>query len=395
MSILHIQGGRLIDPVNGVDEALDLVIESGKVKSVGKQAENIKATNVIDAKGLIVCPGLVELSTSLVDVNREINAALAGGITSFCCPPEVRLGGGSYKAHLYQLGALTQGLKGSSLSEMGRAKAAGCVGVTNGVAPVVDTHLLRRCYEYAATFGLKVFIQLVEPFLSRAGTVHEGAVSVRLGLTGIPDIAEVIELTTHLELVRYTGVAAHFGRLSCARSVELVKEAKKQGLPITADVAIHQLHLTEEAIEGFNTFAHVRPPFRTEADRQALLRGVREGVIDAVCADHQPHDFADKFAPFELTKPGISGLETLLSLSLDSKISLAALTSQPASILGIPAGNLAVGMPADICLFDPNKEWPVDKEQFLSAGHNTPFHGWKMKGKVVKTLLGGKVVYSL
>lgn len=344
-----------------------------------------------------------------------MEAAACGGITTLCYPPDTdpvidtpavmeliqKRAQKEGKAHLVILGALTQGLKGESLSEILALKTAGCVGVTNAWEPVVDLEFLRRAYQYAATFHLKIFIQPEDVFLSRRGSVHEGSVSARLGLIGIPSIAETIALATHLEVIRETGISAHFGRLSSGESIRLIQKARQAGLPITADVAVHQLHLTEAAVEGFNAFARVKPPFRLEADRKRLRKGVAGGVIQAICSDHQPHDFAAKTLPFEQTEPGLSGLETLLPLALDlyhqkemslSEV-LACLTHKPAEILGIAAGHLAVGMPADICIFDPNASWQVDASSFKSAGHNTPFEGWKVKGQVKMTLFEGKVVH--
>jgi dihydroorotase len=280
-------------------------------------------------------------------------------------------------------------------------KAIGCVGVSNAMSPIGDTEVLRRAFEYAATAGLTVFLHAEDPWLGR-GCLHEGPVATRLGLPGIPETAETVALSRDLLLIEQTGVRAHFCRLSSARAVALVRAAQDAGLPITADVAAHQLHLTDIDVGYYDSFCHVRPPLRSLRDREGLREGVRAGVIGAICSDHQPHERDAKTAPFEATEPGISALETLLPLTLalvgDAVLTLpeaiAALSFRPARILGIEAGSLAPGTPADVCVFDPRADWTLTEEALMSAGKNTPFLGWHLRGKVTHTFVSGRLVFE-
>ena len=299
------------------------------------------------------------------------------------------------------LGALTQGLQGTHLSEMGALKEAGCAGVSNGLQPVTNTLVLRRALEYAATHDLTVFLHANDPWLGQ-GCAHEGIVSTRLGLPGIPEAAETVIVARDLVLIEQTGVRAHFCQLSATRSLEMVRQARAQGLPVSADVTAHHLHLTEADLLGFNNHCHVLPPLRTARDREALRGALKDGLLCAVCSDHQPHEPDAKQAPFCNTEPGISALETLLPLTLrlveqDLLIlpeAIARLTWMPAHALGIEAGSLGVGKPADICIFDPLGRWHLTEEALVSRGHNTPFLGWELTGSVTHTLVGGRVVYA-
>jgi dihydroorotase len=296
---------------------------------------------------------------------------------------------------------LTQALQGERLSEMAALKRAGCVGVSNAARPISDTQVLRRAFEYAASLDLTVFVHPEERWLS-GGCAHEGAVSARLGLTGIPETAETIALSRDLLLVQQTGVRAHFCGLSTAHAVRLLVGARGDGLAVTADVAAHQLHLTEMDVADFNANCHVRPPLRGARDREALLAGLKNASIAAVCSDHQPHDADAKLAPFAETEPGISAVETLLPLTLrageEAGMNLldvvAVLTRTPARILGLDAGTLGVGRAADVCVFDPAAEWLLREADLVSRGKNTPFIGWELKGRVRWTLLRGEVVYE-
>jgi dihydroorotase len=300
------------------------------------------------------------------------------------------------------LGALTLGLEGQLLSEMAALKAAGCVGVSNCRRPVANTLILRRAFAYAANFGISVFIEPDDHWLSAGGCAHDGPVASRLGLQGIPVSAETAAIATALELIHETGVNAHFGRLSSAHGVELIRRAKDRGMTITADVSAHQLFLNEMDINSFNSMCHVLPPLRSRRDMEALRQGVRDGAIDAVCSDHQPHEPDAKQAPFASTEPGISALETLLPLTLrlvheqliPTYTAQSLLSTQPAAILGIDAGVLAPDRPADLCLYDPELEWQLDSAAMLSRGRNTPFEGWSFQGKVRHTIIGGELIYT-
>jgi dihydroorotase len=421
---LVIRGGRVLDPSTGTDAVVDLYAAGGNIVSLGPPPDGFVADTVIDATGRIVAPGLVDLCAHTREpgqehkgtIASETRAAARGGITTVCCPPDTdpvvdtpavaelirsRAEKAAY-AHVVVIGALTRGLGGKHLSEMGALKAAGCVGVGQGSQPLADTLVLRRALEYAATHDLTVFLQPQDFWLSQHGCVHEGEMSMRLGLAGIPESAETVALARDLVLVEQTGVRAHFCRLSCARSVDMVRCAKSRGLPVTADVSAHQLHLTELDVAQFNSACHVRPPLRSLADREALRAGAADGTLCAICSDHQPHEPDAKCAPFPSTEPGISGLETLLPLTLKLvhqgtltlADAIARLTHLPASVLGLRCSSLTPGCPADICVIDPEHRWRLDSETFASAGKNTPFAGWEMIGKVELTLLGQTIVYG-
>jgi dihydroorotase len=421
-----IQGGRILDPANDLDADKDLFIDStGFITGIGKAPEGFEATRRIDARGQIVCPGLIDLRARLREpgleykatMESETRAAVAAGITTLCCPPDTwpvidtpamaqmiqsrawRFG----LAFVHPLGALTQGLEGKLLTDMAALEEAGCVGMSNALEPITDTLVLRRAMEYAATFDLTVYLHAEDPWLRNTGCVHEGEVGTRLGLPGIPEAAETVAVARDLALIEQTGVRAHFCSLTSARAVAMLAEAQKQGLPVTADVAAHHLHLTEHDIGYFNTQCHVRPPLRGLRDRDALRAALQSGVISAVCSDHQPHEPDAKLAPFAESEPGISGLETLLPLTLklvEEKLltlneAIAVLTVKPAGILGVECGSLSVGATADICIFDPKVHWMLSAEKFVSRGRNSPFLGWEFRGRVTHTLVGGEVVYEL
>ncbi|HFD13314.1 MAG TPA: dihydroorotase, partial [Crenotrichaceae bacterium] len=281
-------------------------------------------------------------------------------------------------------------------------KAAGCHVVSNALKPISNLLVLKRALEYAASFHLVVMVRPNDPWLSMDGVMHEGSISTRLGLQGIPETAETVAVAQIIALTQQIGVHVHFSQISCSRSVQMISRAQYDGVPITADVAAHQLHLTESAVDGYNTMGYVIPPFRTEKDRSALRTAVQKGVISAICSDHQPHEEAVKFDVFDATSPGISSLETLLPLTLrlvaDGVLSIndaiARLTSDPAAIIGTQLGSLSPGAEADVCVFNPEVEWVVNHRNWLSQGDNTPFRGESMKGKVMTTIHKGRVVYS-
>ncbi len=425
MNRIAIRNGHVVDPSSRVDGVRDLFIASGRIVALGEAPEGFTPEIEIEAAGRMVCPGLVDLSARLREpgheqkatIASETRAAVSGGVTTVCCPPDTspvidtpavaelvrHRAKQSGRAWVLTLGALTQGLEGEQLAEMAALKAEGCVGVSNAGRPIRNSEVLRRALEYAATYGLTVYLQPRDPWLGQSGFMHEGSVSTRLGLPGIPETSETVELARCLLLIEQTGVRAHFCRLSTARSVEMVADARARGLRVTADVAAHQLHLTEMDVAGFDPMFHVIPPLRTIRDRDALRAGVAEGVITAVCSDHQPHEPETKLAPFNGTLPGISALETLLPLTLrlvdegafDLGTALARVTRGPAEILGIETGTLTPGTRADLCVIDTEHAWRLDPDTLLSRGRNTPFRGWEFRGRVTHTLVQGRLVYEL
>jgi dihydroorotase, multifunctional complex type len=421
---LLIHGGRLIDPTHGIDVVQDLYVADGCIASLGEPPDGFMAERYIDATGHVVCPGLIDLSARLREpgqehkatIASETRAAAASGITTLCCPPDTdpvidtpavvelihQRAERAAASHVLPIGALTRALEGQQLSEMGALRRVGCVGVSNGRQAVANTLVLRRAMEYAATHNLIVFLTPEDPWLRANGCAHEGAVATRLGLPSIPEAAETAAIARDLALVEQTGVRAHFCRLSTGRAVELIGRAQGEGLPVSADVAAHQLHLTELDIENFNSQCHVIPPLRAREDRDRLRRGVAKGIIGAICSDHQPHEPDAKLASFPATEPGISALATLLPLTLrlveagllTLSQALARLTCDPARILGLKAGTLRTGTRADICIFNPNTVWHLNEETLHSRGRNSPFIGWEFTSRVVCTLVEGRIVYE-
>lgn len=421
---IRIHSGRVVDPAQGVDGVQDLYIVEEKVVALGEAPDGFVADREMDASGQVVIPGVVDLAARLRepgqeekgDIASESRAAVAAGITTLCVPPDTdpvvdepavvelirRRAEQANAARVVAMGALTQGLAGEQLAEMATLREAGCVGVGNARRPVASPQVLMRAMEYAASHGLTLFLDPLDPVLTGDGCAHQGAMASRMGLTGIPEAAETASVARDLALIEQTGVSAHFCRLSSARAARLVEQARGDGLPVSADVAAHQLFLTDEALEGFDANCHVIPPLRTAADRDGLREALARGGIVALCSDHQPHQPDAKAAPFALTEPGISALETLLPLTLrlvDEGVltlpqAVARLTSEPAAILGLPVGTLAPGAPADITLFDPTARWRLEDATMASRGRNTPFLGWEFSGRVTHTLVGGRVVYK-
>lgn len=421
---IRINNGHIIDPKNNIDDMGDICIAEGKIISSLENTADFSADKEIDASGKLVCPGLIDLCAHFREPGLEYKAtilsesiaAASAGVTTVCCPPVTQpvidtpavvelinqRAEAVNKTRIYCLGALTHGLAGERLSEMHTLKQAGCVGVTNGYLPLANAEILRRAMEYAAGNDIRVFLYPEDHSLRNNGVAHEGPVSTRLGLPPIPQTAETVAVSQALLLAEQSGVALHFCRLSAAKSIAMVASAKQTGLPVTADVAISHLHLSENDVDNYNVNCHLQPPLRTSLDMQALRNGVAEGVIDVVCSDHQPHDDDAKSAPFSETEAGASTIELLFPLinelvnnnTITLKDAIASLTIKPARILGLELGSLSVGASADIAIFDAKQAWTVDKYKLLSAGKNTPFNGKKLTGKVTHTLLQGRIVYQ-
>ncbi|MCK6390332.1 MAG: dihydroorotase, partial [Azonexus sp.] len=395
---IEIQHGRIVDPKHAVDrENTSLFIVDGKIAGLGEAPSGFVAERSIDATGCIVCPGLIDLGARLNSIEAELAAAVAGGVTSVVVPPDadppldepeladrlVHRGEEIGKARVLPLGALTLGLKGERLSELAGLKKAGCVAFSQAKVPVVDTEALLRALEYAATFRFPVFLHPQDYWLSRNGIAHDGEVSSRLGLAGIPVAAETIAIATIVQLVRDTGCRVHLTRLSSAAGVALVKAAMAEGLPVSFDIGVHHLLMTEHDIGYFNPHARFMPPLRTQNDRAALSTAAASGLA-AICSDHTPVGADDKLVPFGEAKPGATGLEVLLPLTLKWAVeagvslsdALARITCAPADILGLPGGTLALGAEADICIFDPEADWQLTPDALKSRGKNSPWLGY-------------------
>jgi len=421
---IEISHGRLIDPKQGVDRPASLFIAAGKIAAIGDAPPGWHANRVIDAAGLIVCPGFIDACARLREpgfeykatLESEMQAAIAGGVTSLACPPDTdppldepglvemlkHRARSLSCAHVYPVGALTVGLKGETLTEMGELVDAGCIAFSQADAPLADNQVLWRAMQYAATFGYRVWLRPQDAFLARGGVAHDGEVAMRLGLATIPSAAETIALDAIFTLARATGAQVHLARLSTHEGVDRVREAKRKGLPITCDVAINHLHLCDVDLGWFNPHCRLIPPLRGVRDREALRKGLADGTIDAICSDHTPVDDDGKQVPFAEAEPGATGLELLLPLTLkwahEEKFALAAalskLTVDPARVLGIDAGHIAVGAQADVCVFDPDAYWLIEPRALKSQGKNTPFLGLELPGKVRYTLVGGQVVHE-
>ena len=421
---IHIKNGRVIDPMNARDEIADVFVAAGKIVGNGHAPADFHANRTLDASGLIVCPGLIDLSVRLREpgyeykatLESEMLAAAAGGITSLACPPDTdppldepglvemlkfrarNLPG----PRVYPIGALTEKLDGTMLTEMAELTEAGCCAFTQADAPLTDTLVLLRAMEYAATFDFSLWLRPQDVALARGGVAHDGAVASRLGLPGIPALAETVALATILQLARETGARVHLTRLSTRDGIAMVRAAKAQGLAITCDVAINHVHLSENDLVGFDSHFHLIPPLRGLRDRDAIREALRDGSIDALCSDHTPVDEDEKQVPFGESAPGASGVELLLPLTLkwarEMDVSLMQaidlISWKPAQILGVPGGNLAVGSYADICIFDERVEWIVTPKTLSSQGNNTPFLNQPMQGRVRYTLIDGHLDFE-
>ncbi len=420
---IQIQNGRLINPATGLDEITDLFIENHMVIGLGQTPDNFEPEKVINATDKLIIPGLVDMQcrvrepgfTHKASISSETNAAAHSGITSICIPPDSNpvtdnsavvelIHHSNQKAgsrcHIYTIGALTKSLQGEQLSNMGTLKNLGCIALSNATKPFANNLIQRRAMEYAAGQEILIVIQPYDHSLYANGCAHEGALSSRLGLPPIPEAAETAALAKDIELVAQTGAKTHFGQLSCARSVEMIRKAKKDGLPITADVSMHQLFLTDLDIELFDTNKLTIPPLRSEADRDALRLGLTDGTIDCICSDHQPHNTDAKIQPFPSAEPGISALDTFLPLAfrlIDEKVlSISELINKisvnPSNIFQLPSGSIVPGEIADIIVVDDRCHYQCDPQLFYSAGKNTAFKGWDFSARAITTLVAGKII---
>lgn len=433
---LHIANGRLIDPASGVDGRHDLFVADGRVVAWDVAPDGFHADRVLDASGLAVLPGLIDLSARVAQpaaafAPTELRAALAGGVTRLVLPPDedgaldepgkvealMRHASGEPSQdsddtpclpRIHPLGAMTVGLAGVTLTEMGLLAAAGCIAYAQGDHGLADTRVLWGAMRYASGLGHTLWLRPQDPWLARGAVAASGAYAERLGLEGLPPQAETIALHTIFELQRATGARVHLTRLSTAAGLELLRAAKREGLPVTADVSAHNLHLTDVDIGFFDTNFHLRPPLRGQRDRDAIHAALAEGLIDAMCSDHTPVASAGKSAPFPLSAPGATAIELLLSLALkwvrDRRVplidALARVTSGPAAVLGritpaaAQAGQLVVGAPADLCLADLDTEWLVMPAALQSRSAHTPFAGMMLPGRVRATVVGGRLAWE-
>lgn len=424
MANIHIKNGCVIDTQTQSEKIQDIFIADGKIVGIGDAPQGFDANQTIDAKNLTVASGLVDLSARLREPGEEykatliseLHAAVAGGVTSLACPPDtdpvldepglVEMLKHRAKqlnlAKVYPLGALTRQLEGKMLSELNELADAGCVGFSQADHAITDTQVLWRAMEYAATFNFTLFLHAEEPFLAKNGVAHDGEVASRLGLKGIPSAAEGLALASILRIAKETKTKIHLTRLSTAEGVELIRNAKKQGMPVTCDVSINQLHLTEHDIGYFNSHCHLKPPLRTARDQEALSQGLLDGTIDAICSDHMPVDDDAKLLPFAQSEIGATGLELLLPLTLKwaERVSISAakalsfITTQPAKILNLPTNDIHVGNSADLCLFDAKEYWLISAKNLLSQGKNSPFLNLEVAGKNKYTLVDGNIVFK-
>jgi len=421
-AILLIRGGRVIDPASDLNEVCDLWIEDGRIAGIGSFAG--EAAETIDASGQVVCPGLIDMHVHLrepgqewkEDIESGSRAAVAGGVTSLCCMPNT----GPHIDHagiarqiiersrqvglcnVHPIGAVTKNLEGKELTEMRELSRAGCVAFSDDGLPIWHAGVMRKALEYSASFGFMVIQHAEEKQLTKGGAINEGWISTQLGVGGMPAEGEDSMIARDIMLARKAGARYHVAHISTKGAVELVRRARAEGLKVTAEAAPHHFALTEEEVLGFNADAKMNPPLRTEEDRRAVIEGLRDGTITVIASDHAPHHEDDKRCGLACAAFGIIGLETILPVSLELVRNgvlsltdmLAKLTCNPAALLGLSAGTLAVGAAADICIFDPKTTWTVDRNRMVSKGKNTPWHGRELTGRVSRTIVSGRTVYA-
>ncbi len=423
---LLLKGGRVVDPSRGLDERLDVLLAGGLVAELGRKLAAGDA-RVIDASGLVVAPGLVDMHVHLREPGREdketietgTRAAVAGGFTSVCAMPNtepVNDNAGITRAILeraravdlarvYPIGAITKGSKGEELAEYGDLREAGCVAVSDDGRPVASARMMRRALEYAKAFDLVVIDHCEEPTLSQGASMNEGPVSTLIGLRGAPAAGEAMMVERDVLLAELTGGRVHIAHLSAAAAVDAVRRGKARGVRVTAEVTPHHLLLTDQLVKdsGYDTSTKMNPPLRSEADRLAVIEGVRDGTIDCIATDHAPHTVDDKRVEYDQAAFGVVGLETAVALCLDRLVHpgivdvrrfVSLLSTQPARLLGLPGGTLAPGAAADVTILDLERKRKVDPARFATKGRNTPFAGWSLKGGPVATIVGGRVVWT-
>ncbi len=420
MNIL-IKNGHIIDPANKVDEKLDVLVSNGKISRLGKPGSlPANGSQVIEAAGKFVVPGLIDMHVHLREPGFEYKetiatgtaAAKAGGFTSVCCMPNtnpvndnrsvtefILAQARSASAQVFPIGAVTKGSKGEELAEMGELHAAGCVAISDDGKPVMNASMMRRAMEYSRIFDMLIISHCEDSTLSFNGVMNDGIVSTELGLRGIPRAAEDVMTARDITLAELTGGRLHIAHVSTAGSVRLIRDAKSRGLKVTAETCPHYFSLTEEAVRGYNTLAKMNPPLRTVDDVAAVKQGLKDGTVDVIATDHAPHAMDEKSGEFDYAPFGIVGLETALGLTLklvdEGMFSLAEvirkLSVNPALILKLNKGTLSVGADADMTIIDSDVDWTVDASQFKSKSKNTPFDGWKLRGKAVRTIVGGKI----
>jgi dihydroorotase len=422
-----IKGGRVIDPSQEIDQTANILIEDGKVKSFPKDIKKLEKESdiqVIDARGKIVAPGLIDLHVHLREPGFEhketirtgCEAAASGGFTSVVCMPNTNPVNDNASVteyillkartegivNVFPVGAITKGEKGEILAEIGEMWEAGCVGISDDGWPVMNSKLMRHAMEYVKAYGIPVISHAEDLNLSAHGVMNEGFTSTILGLRGIPNASEEVMVSRDITLAELTSAHLHIAHVSTAGAVRLIRDAKRRGVNVTAEATPHHFSLTDKVVLSYDTNAKVNPPIRGEKDVEAIKEGLKDGTIDVIATDHAPHSEDEKKVEFDLAPFGISGLETALPLSLqlvkDGVLTLPELvkklTVNPAKIIGIDRGTLKTGAIADVVIFDPDKSVKVDREKFRSKGKNTPFHGWELSGCVLHTIVGGKVVFS-
>ena len=423
---LLLAGGRIVDPSQGMDAVGDLLIVDGRIASVGGRITGPDGVRTIDCSGSVVAPGLIDVHVHLREPGREdvetvatgAHSAAAGGFTAVAAMPNTkpvtdnqatvgfvkRQGEAAGFARVYPYGAISVGQMGETLAEFGEMVAAGAVAVSDDGKPVENSHLMRTALEYAQTFGIPVVEHCEVMSLAHGGSMHEGIISARLGLKGIPGEAEEIDVIRCILLAKLTGGHIHLCHLSTKGSVDLVRWGKDQGVNVTAEVCSHHISLTQEAVEGYNTNAKMNPPLRTQRDVEALQQGLKDGTIDLLVTDHAPHHYDEKEREFADAPNGIVGLETALGVNVTWLLEAGILTLPqlvermsclPAKVFHLPGGTLAKGSVADVTVFDPSREWTVDPARFKSKGRNTPYGGRKLRGQAERTIVGGRIVYEL
>ncbi|MCI0488431.1 MAG: dihydroorotase [Blastocatellia bacterium] len=420
---LLIKGGRVIDPSRGVDEIADLFVEDGRISALESESPD-EGIDIFDASGFVVAPGFIDMHVHLREPGEEYKetiasgaaAAVAGGFTAVCSMPNtspvndnasvtryiIEKARAAGLARVYPVGAITRGSEGKELAEMGEMKEAGAVAVSDDGRPVMDSQVMRHAMEYACDHNLVVVDHCQDLHLSAGGVMNEGRCSTELGLKGIVSAAEENHVARDILLAELTGARVHIAHISTAGSVEMVRAAKRRGLPVTCEVTPHHLALTDEAVISFDTNTKMNPPLRSEADRKALIEAARDGTIDAIATDHAPHHFDEKMNEYDCAPFGVIGLETALGIALkvlyhEAGIELSRiiemLTCGPARAFSLPGGSLEIGAAADVTVFDAAREWTVEPERFKSRSRNTPFAGWLVRGAVVTTFVDGRQVF--